>query len=479
MPFAFLLRVSLCLWVASCSAGTTASPAVEATLARSGKTRWQIYVPLPATLVERFAAREFERYFAQITGAHLKPTTRSNGSLRVCIGLRQNLTPETAFLPPCKKGFDGYAIAVSADRIVIAGDSPRGMLYGVYDLLERLGCRWHVPTLDPRDPEVVPSHPDVRLPAGAWAEAARLELRIYNGSAFFFDLRAEQMLPQVDWAAKNRYNGISWQAHHKPGSVGEELCQMRNCGVLAALDQRGLFLHGPCHSFPYFLPTNKYFTAHLDWFGLYDGKRRPHGGEWPLVNYCWSNPEANAEFVRNVEDFLRDAPQLKILCIEWIDGGVVCACDRCRQRGAANLVIDLFNGLSERLATNFPAVRLESVVGYAPIEQPPTAAKPNGKWQALYAHWGRHHDTAYGDEGYPRWAELNQWRALFPRFEVCSYYAAASHQPFNGPPFLHAVRADTDFLVRQSMTGAYVLQYPHGFWWNYAFNLSAAGLYAY
>ena len=44
------------------------------------------------------------------------------------------------------------------------------------------------------------------------------------------------MLPQVDWAAKNRYNGISWQAHHKPGSVGEELGQMRNCGVLAALD---------------------------------------------------------------------------------------------------------------------------------------------------------------------------------------------------------------------------------------------------
>jgi hypothetical protein len=68
---------------------------------------------------------------------------------------------------------------------------------------------------------------------------------------------------------------------------------------------------------------------------------------------------------------------------------------------------------------------------------------------------------------------------LFPRFEVCSYYAAASHQPFNGPPFFHALRADTEYLVRQGITGAYVLQYPHGFWWNYAFNLSAAGLYSY
>jgi hypothetical protein len=449
----------------------------QARLSRNGVTKWTVYLPPGAGEVERFAARELTRYLEQMCGAKFVEAKKP-GKLTIQIGLRKAL-PAVKGMPPAKAGFDGYSLLIEPGRVVIAGDSPIGVLYGVYDALERLGCRWFQPALDPRDPEVVPRLADLALPAGRWSEASPLKLRIYNGSAFFFDLKPDQMIPQLDWAAKNRYNGVSWQAHHRPGAVGEEMELMKNSGVLAQLDQRGLFLHGPCHSFPFFLPSAKYFDAHPEWFGLYDGQRRKHGDALPLINYCWSNPEANAQFISNVESFLKQYPQIKVFCPVWIDGGALCACVQCRQRGGSDLIVDLFNQMSDRLEKNCPAVTLEAVCGYAPALEPPTNAAPNGKWQAVYAHWGRNHRQSYGDPDYANRASLAKWRGAFKNFELCSYYAAASHQPFNGAPYLHALEGDTRYFVSNNLVGTYVLQYPHGFWWNYAFDLGVAGRYPY
>lgn len=449
-----------------------------ARLAQDGKTEWRIYLPAAAGEVERFAGDELKRYFHRVSGAELGAADDARKDSIIHVGLRTSLSPDLK-LPAPKAGYDGYTLSISPRRIVIAGDNAIGVLYGVYELLERMGCRWYQPTLDPKDPEVVPRNASPVVAGGEWTEASPLKLRIYNGSAFFFDLYPDQMLPQLDWAAKNRYNGVSWQAHHRPGAVGEEMELMKKSGILSALDQRGLFLHGPCHSFPFFLPTEKYFEKHPEWFGLLEGKRRVHGGEYPAVNYCWSNAEANEEFMKNVEVFLQEYRQIKVFCPVWIDGGKLCGCDACQKRGGSDLIVDLFNLMSERLEKSCPWVTLEAVTGYAPALDPPQKAKPNGKWQAVFAHWGRHHAQAYGDAHYSNRTNLIKWQAVFKNFEICSYYAAASHQPFNGAPFLHALEKDTEYFVTNKLVGSYVLQYPHGFWWNFAFDLAVAGQYPY
>lgn len=109
----------------------------------------------------------------------------------------------------------------------------------------------------------------------------------------------------------------------------------------------------------------------------------------------------------------------------------------------------------------------------------PHESRPNGKWGGVYAHWGRNHSQSYRDPNYARRANLLVWSSYFKRFEICFYYAAASHQPFHGPPFLHALEGESDHLVSRGVPGTYVLQYPHGFWWNFSFNLGMAGLYPY
>jgi len=445
---------------------------------KDGTSSWRLWIAADAGQVERFAADELTEYTRQMTGVALERTEDPSATPLIVLGTRSGI--RKVELPAAKPGFDGYAISVSPDRIVLAGDNPRGVLYAVYDLLERAGCRWWHPTLDPKDPEVVPKLSELGFAPGTWSEAGRVELRVFNGAAFFNEIECDSILPQIDWAAKNRYNFVSWQASMKPpGGPQRGLEQMRDCGALDAIDKRGLGLHGPCHSFPFFLSTEKYFEKHPEWFGWRDGKRRPHGGEWPAVNYCWSNQEANAEFIRNVETFLNDWPQLKILDPVWIDGGIICQCPKCTERGGANLLIDFFNQLADSVEKSHPDVRVEAVVGYPPVEAPPDNAVSNGKWQGLHAHWGRNNRTSYEDPDYSRKANLLVWRSYFPRFQECSYYAATSHQPFSGPPFLHALEGDTRFIVEQGITGQYVLQYPLGFWWNLSFTLGEAGKFAY
>ncbi|HNT33393.1 MAG TPA: DUF4838 domain-containing protein [bacterium] len=442
---------------------------------KDGMTSWRLFVPRSAGQVERFAADELIHYVNMISGATLQRSDRRRNTKLIIVGVRSDLDQKS--LPKPKLGFDGYTISVSPETIVIAGDNPRGVLYGVYDLLERLGCRWYHPQLDPKDPEVVPKSASLALSMGEWSESARIEDRYYWMSSLAFTIVPERVVAQLDWAAKNRYNGVSWQCVWE--KIDEHLNLMHFSGIFVQMQKRGLQLDGPGHSMPYFLKTQDYFDEHPDWFGLKNAQRQPHGGPWPATNYCTSNKEANETFMANVVDFVRKNPEIRQLDLIPADGGRPCECLLCQQRHATDQTVELFNELSERLEKVNPDVILTTVPGYCPIELPPERSVPNGKWQGIYAHWGRNHKCSYSDADYPRRQNLLVWASYFKRFQVCSYYAANSHQPFFGPPFLHALKADTEFYIEQGITGAFVLEYPFGFWWNNSFNVRMGGLYPY
>lgn len=449
------------------------SPTVS--FVKEGKTSWKVLIPRSAGKVERFAADELIRYINMISGATLQKAERRRNANIIIVGVRTELDQKN--LPEPKLGFDGYSIAISPETVVIAGDNPRGVLYGVYDFLERLGCRWYHPQLDPKDPEVVPKSANLSLPIGAWSESARIEDRYYWMSSLAFTIIPERAIAQLDWAAKCRYNGISWQCVWE--KIDEHLDLMWSSGFFDEMGKRDILLDGPGHSFPHFLKTEDYFDEHPEWFGLKNGERQPHGGVWPSTIYCMSNREANETFMTNVESFVRKNPQFRQLDLIPSDGARPCQCERCQSRHATDQTVELFNELSERLEKIDPNVVLTTVPGYCPIELPPDKSVPNGKWQGIYAHWGRNHVCSYNDADYSRRQNLLVWASYFAKFQVCSYYAANSHQPFFGPPFLHALKADTEFFIEHAISGAFVLEYPFGFWWNNSFNVRMGGLYPY
>ena len=127
------------------AAGDDGIHADAVTIVTARKSDWRIVSPSAAAPGADWASRELQRYLHQMSGCELPIGGRPGSKPVFVIGLRAKLSrADRALLPPPAPGYDGYALVVrpaagkTPARIVIAGDNGRGVIYGVYDLLERL-----------------------------------------------------------------------------------------------------------------------------------------------------------------------------------------------------------------------------------------------------------------------------------------------------------------------------------------------------
>ncbi|MBY0277785.1 hypothetical protein K2Z84_20820 [Candidatus Binatia bacterium] len=300
-----LVLLALCAMIAPAARARAASskatkpaaaptPVAMVQLVQDGATPFRLEVVSPKRPEATFAAGELVTYLGKISGAALATAAAHDAAPRIVLGMRADLAPaDRARLPKSAAGSDGYAIAVvggRAPRIVVGADQPRGLVYAVYDLLERLGCRFTHPQLEPSDPEIVPSRRDVELPAGRWAVASKVKYRTLlwhewrRPARDGLDTTPEDLAAQIDWAMKSRYNVFESAALELPPD--HPLAR-----ALQAAKRRGMMLQSPGHNFDLFLPSDpETFAAHPDWFGLVDGNRMPHalyGSQ-----FCWTSPGA-------------------------------------------------------------------------------------------------------------------------------------------------------------------------------------------
>jgi len=443
-------------------------------------TDWRIAAPPPGSPGVNWGVTELQKYLQRMALCRFPVVKTSRGKPAFVVGLRNEILPEDrALLPPSAPGYDGYAIAVrpatrkTPARIVIGGDNPRGVIYGVYDLLERCGCRWFYPAQDPADPEVVPQLDSLLLPTGSWAVASPMKFRICNGSEWFFEMQPEPALKQLDWAMKARYNAMGWQADtHTPLEI--QYRQLRENGLLAGLAKREMLLHGPAHCFNLLLRAEDYMTNHPNWFGMRNGKRVPQ--TFLGAQFCWSNPEARKKFGDNVETFVRSAPQINILCLVPFDGGPACECDECKKAGASNLLMLLMGEIIDRLKSSQPDLLVETVGGYGAVTDPPEGARIHPRQRVVWAHWGRGYTMGYDDDRYDRKANLEKWRrAARGGITICQYYTDNFAEPWVMSPFAVALEGDRRYFRQKGIDSVYMLMWPRGYWWNHGLNGYLAG----
>ena len=447
----------------------------KTTIAQNGYSDWHIIDVSSHDKVCRFAVEELRKYLKQINGYDFPPGAIDESPYAIVVGLRGNIaTDEAVLLPKPAEGYDGYSLVITDTRIVVAGDNERGVVYGVYDLLERLGCRWFYPQQDPKDQEVVPKLDELQIKTCAFSIASILKYRICNASAFFFEIHPDQMKAQLDNAMKARYNGMGWQCDHR-SFVGDQYKEIDAVGVIAEMKKRGMLLHGPAHSFQHFLRNEDYFEAHPDWFGMRNGKRMKQ--EFAGAQFCWSNLDARKQFVDNVEKFVLACPGLDILCSLGFDGGVACECPECKKSTPADLMLTIQNQITERLEESAPHVAVEMSGGYSPVDEPPVNTKPHENLRVIWAHWGRYMGYGYDDPRYDRIANLETWRKAFPlRLTLCQYYTDNFATPWISAPYTIVLEGDRKYVREKAVTGMYMLVYPEGYWWNHCFNNYMAGV---
>ena len=475
-----LITVCILVLCATVAPAAETVPTKTVKVAEGHNSSWRIACPPPASPGVNWAAKELQNYLQQMAGCKFPILKLARGKPALVVGLRRELLPEDrALLPPAAQGYDGYAVAVAPAtrkapaRIVVGGENARGVIYGAYDVLERCGCRWFYPTEDAADPEVVPQPDTLSLPPGSWAVASPMKYRICNGSEWFFEMQPLPALKQLEWAMKNRYNTMGWQADtHTP--LEQQYRKLADDGLLRELAQREMMLHGPAHSFNLLLRAEDYMADHPEWFGLRNGKRVPQ--TFAGAQFCWSNPDARKKFTDNVEAFARRAPQINILCLVPFDGGQACECDRCKKAGASNLLMLLMSEIIERLKTSRPDLLVETVGGYGAVTDPPDTAQIHPQQRVVWAHWGRGYTSGYDDPRYDRKDNLEKWRrAARGGITICQYYTDNFAEPWVMSPFTVALEGDRRYFRQQGIDSVYMLMWPRGYWWNHSLNGYLAG----
>jgi hypothetical protein len=176
-------------------------------------------------------------------------------------------------------GGDGFRRRVRPERIELHGDSPRGLLFGVYRTLEDLGLRWEWPAQEP-----------------GRARGARLDETVEDapalpGRCLVLGERAllEEAESWIVWAARNRLNTlfVHVSTQREPvGAAPEAEWRERRGRALELARERGMTIEHGGHLLPERLAAE-------DLRALAAGEAPSEGVREILAEHVRAHPEAD------------------------------------------------------------------------------------------------------------------------------------------------------------------------------------------
>lgn len=271
-------------------------------LAENGKSSYVILIGANPNITERFAAEELQKYLEKITGAKLPISTDAGRSPFLAVGECARLD-----VPSRYEGDDGYRIRTRGTNVAIKGTIPRGTLYGVYDLLERLGCYWFSPDAEGMKghSEFVPSKPTLTVPPIDVLEQPLMKYRKRDPGGYY---SPDSWNLIIDFMGKSRANSIALHTKIYEESRDQIKTELEKHGMRLEIGKHGIM--------PELLPQGKYFAAHPEWFGMIAGKRTDDG----RVVFETTNPDAVAAFTSNLVAYLKTRPEVDAFQIWPPDG---------------------------------------------------------------------------------------------------------------------------------------------------------------
>ena len=294
-------------------------------LASDRKALAKIAIAPDATEQEMYAATELRDYLDLITSAVFEIVKAPCGGPCIALGRAASLYTDA----DTGLGEDGFRIRSFADTVTLEGGK-RGVIYAVYEFLERLGCRFFTPECEkvPCDPELV--SPDVET-----RQVPALEFRDHN---YYFNASNPR------FAVKSRINGNFPAIPERMGG------------------------HMPyawfVHTFDTMVPAGVYGKEHPEYFAEYDGRRciLDRG----RTQLCLSNPDIFPIALESVRSALKAHPESRIISVSQNDIHRGCQCARCRkidqeEGSAAGTLLRFVNRIAEALEDEFPNVIFDTL----------------------------------------------------------------------------------------------------------------------
>ncbi len=327
----------------------------------------------------RLAAGELQASLEQMSGTSLRRVTAIS-SRAPRFELRYGAGEGDGFTRTVMDGGGG--------RVILEGDSPRGLLFAVYDTLAELGCRWLYP--GPAGARI-PARKTLRLPVGTVRKEPAFPGRCLILGHHLYLANLEDW---IVWAARNGLNTVFFHLFPPPNIGGrpESFWAARLQESLPILQERGLLVEYGGHGLTELLPRNLFRTL-PDAF-RFDGTRRT-----PDHNFCPSHPETRRLIREHAATFFQAHPGVDVFHL-WPDdivGGGWCQCPACADLSPTDQALQATNEIAEVLVEANPAARI-AFLAYHDTVAPPTRVRPYPNVCLLYAPRERCYAHALSDE---------------------------------------------------------------------------------
>jgi hypothetical protein len=300
-------------------------------LVQNGRSDYRIIVGRNATELEIRAAAELQKYVEDISGASLFVMTDDAiaAPREILVGKNQRLQALPLAIPYAELGPDGYVVITYGERLIIAGGSDQGTLYGVYTFLEEaLGVRKYS-----KDVTIVPHLPTLRVGELKWKDVPFFKYRdVYMPDAFDDEYAAWHKLDN------RRVRDKEW----------------------------GLWVH----TFAVFVPPGTYFKTHPEYFSETNGIRVPDG------QLCLSNPAVFRLVVESLRERMKEKPEATYWSVSQNDTFLPCQCKDClaldkKYGGPSGTLLWFVN----RVAKEFPD-KIISTLAYQYSRAAPSNIRP-------------------------------------------------------------------------------------------------------
>jgi len=269
----------------------------------------------------RDSVKDLAHYLEKISGARIEVVTGNPGTGDKRLPILIDELAAEKFGPPTKTApfRQGFRLVVSAQGIGLMGESDLATSYAIYELLDRLGCRWYMPSelgevIPQRKTIAFPETDESLTPGTLNRQVGCLSHGLGDGAEF---------------GRRNREGGVPLNASHS---------------------QESSWL------------TKEQLDAHPEWLGLVAGKRTPH-------RFCWANAEGTAAVADGIVARL-DKEYYPVISLSPNDGSDFCECDKCKaiiqaandwdpscgRLSDTDLFLRFANQIAERVTKDYPDV---------------------------------------------------------------------------------------------------------------------------
>ena len=297
-------------------------------IAENFDSNYQIIIPVDPTPTTKYAAKELKKYIAKVSGAYIAEfvDTRKEKPEEIVLGYtsRGGYTEEERE----ELGDEGFIIRTVGEKIFIIG-ARRGVLYGVYEFLEKYcGIRFYT-----RDFEKIPQTETLYIP----------------------NIKCDKQIPKFS------YRNSCWYSQNTPDISVKRKCNGGHCKEGKFTEEMGEseeYYGGFCHT-----------IAAL--------AEMPSIWEQP----CLTDEKTYETVLKNVRKILEEYPQAKIVSITQNDGtNGQCKCEKCKaindaEGSEAGTNIWFVNKIAEALEEEYPDVLFDTFA-YTYTRIPPKTIKP-------------------------------------------------------------------------------------------------------